>query len=84
MTDDEWANGPQAHCHLLPFVALNDVLPSRFVLAYDGLHRGEIAFLALDAEKLGKIANDGAFTDLGDNQLVTHVSAMRKLLATPF
>ena len=79
MTEFEWRNGPKAHHGIEPFVKLADVMPSRFVLAYDD--NLEVAFLALDAERLGSIVNDGACKDVGDNTLAHHVSAMRTFLA---
>ena len=85
MTRNEWLSGPQTNLLFSPYVALSDVMPSRFVLAYDDISEThlEVAFLALDAERLGQIVNDGSSSrDLGDNQLVNHVASMREFLSS--
>ena len=35
-------------------------------MAYEDDH--DVAFIALDTERLGETANDGTFTDVGDNE----------------
>jgi len=51
----------------LNIVTLDDIVPSRFALAFD--HILDVAFVALDPERIGEAVDDGMMTDLGDNVL---------------
>jgi len=44
-------------------------------MAYEDDH--DIAFIALDTERLGETANDGTFTDVGDNETRYKVNVHR-------
>ena len=68
-------NGPRAIKNVLPFAILDDVIPSRFVMAYDD--NLDICFVGLDAGRIGETANDGTFTDLGDNETRYKVDCTR-------
>lgn len=48
-----------------PFVACDDILPTRFVLAFES--NLDVAFIAQDQERLGVAVSDGTFTDFGDD-----------------
>jgi hypothetical protein len=68
ITRQNWEQKPaDYYTYNAPFAPLDAVLPSRFLLSFtDDL---EIAFLALDQERLGAIAYDKCYTDLGDDTL---------------
>ena len=51
----------------LNIVTLDDFVPSRFAIAFD--HILDVAFVALDPERIGEAVDDGMMTDLGDNVL---------------
>lgn len=61
LTDDEH------NSKYVPFVGLDDILPTRFVLSFDT--NLDVAFIAQDQERLGVALSDGSFTDLGDDIL---------------
>ena len=55
-----------------PFISFNDLQPSRFALSYiPNLNRRaywmEVAFMALDSEKLGEHVDAAFYNDFGDN-----------------
>ena len=65
-----------------PFISFNDLQPSRFALSYvPNLNRRaywmEVAFLALDSEKLGEHVEDAFHYDFGDN-MFPHFKGNRK------
>ena len=65
-----------------PFISFNDLQPSRFALSYvpnDNRHAYwmEVAFLALDSEKLGEHVEDAYHLDFGDN-MFPHFMGNRK------
>jgi len=68
VSDREWNRVPThdtSGCN--PFVAVDEILPSRFVLAYkDNL---DIGFISLDPERVGDTVHDGQQTDMGDDLL---------------
>ena len=77
---NEWSSGPSFHANLNPFVTMDDILPSRFVLAYES-NTADVAFLSLDPERImGETVDDGRFTDFGDNVLHDNRSDMRSFL----
>jgi hypothetical protein len=79
MTQQEWNNGPSNKSTLNPFVTMDDIIPSRFVLAYDDTL--VIAFLSLDPERMGdNIVDDGKFVDFGDNVLAHNKHMTRQFL----
>ncbi len=54
------------------FISLNDLQPSRFALSYvpnpnRRAYWMEVAFMALDSEKLGEHVDDAYHLDFGDN-----------------
>jgi len=56
----------------MPFISFNDLQPSRYAMSYvPNLNRRsywmEVAFLALDSEKLGEHVEDAYHYDFGDN-----------------
>lgn len=58
-TQDEWQTGPKHRTSLCPFVTVDDIIPSRFVLAFrDNL---DAAFICLDPERVGVVNDDGTF-----------------------
>lgn len=61
----EWSEGPKKHNNICPFIDATDIIPSRFVMAYD--ENLEVAFIGLDPERVGETNDDGFSTDLGDN-----------------
>ena len=67
ITQAEWSSGPRQRRLISPFVTLDDILPSRFALAFDSIL--DVAFVALDPERIGDAVDDGMVTDLGDNVL---------------
>ena len=67
ITQAEWTNGPRQRRLISPFITLDDIVPSRFALAYDSIL--DVAFVALDPERIGDAVDDGMITDLGDNVL---------------
>ena len=66
MTEHEWTTGPSMKDNISPFVVLDHVVPSRFVLAYDAVNDDDtldIAFLALDGKRVGeKLMTEGSQT----------------------
>ena len=70
MTQEEWTTGPSYKQNLNPFVTMDDITPSRFVLAYDDTHDIlDVGFLSMDPERIGDIVDDGIFIDFGNNVL---------------
>ena len=68
VSEEEWNREPNEDTSgFSPFVAVDEILPSRFVLAYrDNL---DIGFLSLDPERVGDTVYDGQQTDMGDDIL---------------
>jgi len=65
-----------------PFISFNDLQPSRFALSYvpndnRQAYWMEVAFLALDSEKLGEHVEDAYHLDFGDN-MFPHFKGNRK------
>jgi len=65
-----------------PFISFLDLLPSRFALSYIPNHNRrsswmEVAFIALDSEKLGEHVDDAYYLDFGDN-IFPHFKGNRK------
>jgi hypothetical protein len=61
-----WNSKPNYQTAVNPYVKIEYCLPSRFVLAHtDTL---DVAFLALDPERMGDMMSDGTVTDLGDDK----------------
>ena len=65
-----------------PFICFNDLQPSRFALSYvpnqnRRAYWMEVAFLALDSEKLGEHVDDAYHFDFGDN-MFPHFKGNRK------
>jgi hypothetical protein len=63
---------PLAVLRNMPFISFNDLQPSRYALSYiPNLNQRsywmEVAFLALDSEKLGEHVEDAYYLDFGDN-----------------
>ena len=63
---------PLGRIQNMPFISFNDLQPSRFALSYlpNPNPRSfwmEVAFLALDSEKLGEHVEDAYYLDFGDN-----------------
>jgi hypothetical protein len=77
MSQQEWDTGPSAKTHLSPFVTMDDIIASRFVLAYDSL---DVAFLSIDPERVGENVDDGMFVDFGDNVLANNKTETRQFL----
>jgi hypothetical protein len=78
MSRREWTTGPSFKERISPFVTMDDFVPSRFVMAYEtGL---DVAFLALDPERVSECSDDGRFVDVGDNALANNKDAMRTFL----
>jgi hypothetical protein len=72
----EWTTGPIKRPGVNPFITLDSILPSRFVLAHERtdnfLHNHQkldVAFVSLDTERLGDNIDDGCCSDFGDNKL---------------
>jgi hypothetical protein len=78
ITQAEWDTGPSAKPNINPFVTMDDILPSRFVLAYSG--DLDVAFLSLDPERIGETVDDGTFTDFGDDVLCNKVRELKSFL----
>jgi hypothetical protein len=68
ISQESWESSPGTYySYHPPFIKIDYIKPSRFLLAF---HQDrEVAFLALDQERLGDIANDGDTTDFGDDIL---------------
>jgi hypothetical protein len=64
--EQEWETGPRCRPEICSFVTLDDITPSRFVVAYDNML--DVAFVALDPERIGETTDDGMITDFGDNK----------------
>ena len=65
-----------------PFISFNDLQPSRFALSFvpndnRQAYWMEVAFLALDSEKLGEHVEDAYHLDFGDN-MFPHFKGNRK------
>ena len=64
---------PIATLRKMPFISFNDLQPSRYALSYvpNANNRRsywmEVAFIALDSEKLGEKPEDSFHYDFGDN-----------------
>ncbi len=63
---------PLARLRNVPFISFNDLQPSRFALSYlpnpnQRSYWMEVAFIALDSEKLGEHVEDAYYLDFGDN-----------------
>ena len=76
ITHSEWTTGPITRPNVNPFISLDSILPSKFVLAYERtdkfLHshqKLDVAFVSLDTERLGENTDDGCCSDFGDNKL---------------
>ena len=81
LTKKEWTSGPRTprtHYQTNPFVPCDDFIPSRFVMAHSDCAKFndskydramDIAFIAMDPERVGECNDDGGITDLGDNVL---------------
>ena len=76
ITYGEWTSGPIKRVNVNPFISLDTILPSRFVMAYEKtdkfLHihqKLDVAFISLDIERLGDNTDDGCCSDFGDNKL---------------
>jgi uncharacterized membrane protein YgcG len=83
----EWQTGPSAHPDCNPFVSLDDIVPSRFAMAFGPLE-GEggarqqwlqISFLALDSERIGDGVDDAKFQDFGDDCLGLYMPTKHKI-----
>ena len=67
----------------MPFISFNDLQPSRFALSYipnpnrRAYWMGEVAFMALDSEKLGEHVDAAFHYDFGDN-MFPHFKGNRK------
>ena len=73
---------PIAALRNMPFISFNDLQPSRYALSYilNPNRRAlwmEVAFMALDSEKLGEHADDAFHYDFGDN-MFPHFKENRK------
>ena len=73
---------PIAALRDMPFISFNDLQPSRYALSYvpNPNRRSywmEVAFLALDSEKLGEHVEDAYHLDFGDN-MFPHYKETRK------
>ena len=79
ITEREWHDGPSEKVNINPFVTMDDILPSRFVMAYED-DSFDVAFLSLDPERLGDNVDDGNFTDFGDNVLDHNEADLRAFL----
>lgn len=76
LTYSEWTTGPIKRANVNPFISLDTILPSRFVLAYEKTdtfnhehQKLDVAFISLDIERLGDNTDDGCCSDFGDNKL---------------
>ena len=63
---------PLAALNKKPFISFNDLQPSRYAISYvpNANRRSywmEVAFIALDSEKLGEKPDDSFYCDFGDN-----------------
>ena len=79
-----WWNRIDSHPALKnkTFVAFSDLQPSRYALSYLPNHNRnsywmDVAFLALDSEKLGEHVDDAYHLDFGDN-MFPHFKGNRK------
>ena len=73
---------PIAALRNMPFISFNDLQPSRYALSYipnpnRRAYWMEVAFMALDSEKLGEHVDDAFHYDFGDN-LFPHYKENRK------
>ena len=85
MTQEEWTTGPTYKANLSPFVTMDDITPSRFVLAYDDTYDIlDVGFLSLDPERIGETVDDGNFVDFGDNVLAKNKAETREFLSKQF
>ena len=69
---NEITQHPLAEIRNKPFISFNDLQPSRFALSFLPNPNPcsswmEVAFLALDSEKLGEHVEDAYYLDFGDN-----------------
>ena len=71
LSNREWQEGPRYHSTISPFVTLDDVLPSRYVMAYRHNNNVNnnltIGFVSIDPERVGEATADGIVVDFGDN-----------------
>ena len=66
LTEEEWLSGPKTNvANTCPFITLDDIIPSRFALAYNRFYN--VAFLSLDPEQIIKTMECGKFNDFGDD-----------------
>ena len=77
MSNIEWTTGPSYKNGISPFVTIDVIAPSRFVLAYDG---SDVAFLSIDSERLGESNDDNCFNDLGNNVIAHNKEDIRNFL----
>ena len=73
---------PHPTMNIHPFISFNDLQPSRYALSYvpNENRRSywmEVAFMALDSEKLGEHVDDDYHLDFGDN-MFPHFKGNRK------
>ena len=76
ITEEEWSSGPKTDLNTCPFIIVNDIIPSRFALAYNRFHN--VAFISLDPEQVNKTIECCQFNDFGDDVMNDNGNAMKK------
>ena len=72
----EWSSGPKTDLNTCPFIIVDDIIPSRFALAYNRFHN--VAFISLDPEQVNKTIECCQFNDFGDDIMNDNGNAMKK------
>ena len=68
ITREHWSADKQSNRKdINSFCALDELLPSRFILAHTT--NLDVAFLSIDPERIGESTDDGRLTDMGDDLL---------------
>jgi hypothetical protein len=67
-TEKDWNETPELKSNAHNWVCLDDIIPSKFILAHDTDLK--VAFIALDPERIGEQLTHDTLTDMGDDILL--------------
>ena len=83
----EWRSTKVTSTKVFPkkFISFNDLLASRFCLSFIPLTQKsardvEVAFMALDSEKIGDDVNDSQHFNFGDNQFPNYLGSLKEYI----
>ena len=76
ISEEEWSSGPITDVNTCPFIIIDDIIPSRFALAYNRFLN--VAFISLDPEQINKTIECCQFNDVGDDILDDNGDTMKE------